>query len=72
MIWQICAILLYTPFQGEVHIYGSHAELAERKIDTVQILGLIQEGKGEHDEFAIDKDSYDKGTIHTTHIHYTI
>ena len=52
-------------FQGEVHIYGSHAELAERKIDTVQILGLIQEEKSERDEFAINKDSDNEGAYYT-------
>ena len=53
--------LVYTLIQGEVHSYGSHADLAERKIDTVQILGLIQEEKSERDEFIINEDSDDEG-----------
>ena len=49
--------------QGEVHTYGSHADLAERKIDTVQLLGLIQEKKSdERDEFVYkDDESDDEG-----------
>ena len=54
-----------TLFQGEIHIYGNHAELAERKIDTKQILGLIQEEKSERDEFAINKDSDNEGAYYT-------
>ena len=41
-----------TYIQGEVEIYGSHSELSERKIDTKQLLGLIQEKKREQDEFS--------------------
>ena len=33
-------------------MYGSHSELAERSIDTTQLLGLIhQKEKDERDEF---------------------
>ena len=42
--------------QGEVEICGSHSELSERKIDTKQLLGLIQEKKKEQDEFSYKED----------------
>ena len=53
-------------FQGAVQVYGSHAELAERNIDAVQLLGLIQLKKSERDEFVIDEDFNDEGAIATS------
>ena len=42
-------------------MYGTHSELSERNIDTVQLLGLIESEKNEQDVFAykdcIDEDS---------------
>ena len=33
-------------------MYGTHSELSERNIDTVQLLGLIESEKNEQDVFA--------------------
>ena len=43
--------------QGEIHIYGSHSELADKNIDTTQLLGLIHQKSDERDEFAYKADS---------------
>ena len=41
--------------QGEVQDYGSRAELAERKLDTTQLFGLLYE-KDERGDFAYKED----------------
>ena len=35
-----------------MHIYGNCAELAERNVDTDQILGIIMDDENNQDEFA--------------------
>ena len=51
------SLLIVFIVQGEVHIYGSHSELAGKNIDTTQLLGLIHQKSDERDEFAYKADS---------------
>ena len=45
--------------QGEVHMYGTHAELEERGVNTTQLLGLIKTEDEEDKEFEYDDEESD-------------